>query len=181
MTFARLAPLCGLAIIAACGTTVSTRPLNTSAAPRMQRQPETVELFTTAVPTRAYTEVALIEAREQVYSDEDPFLVLRAQAGQMGCDGLILLGAADSTVGNVSATGAPTGTSVYGGIRTLHGYRGTCIVWKEPNDPKVPPPPPSDPRCDPPCAAGFKCWGGVCAAASPAASASPRPVRSSFS
>jgi hypothetical protein len=44
----------------------------------------------------------------------------------------VLLVAADATVGHVASTGAAAGGFVSGDVRTLHGYRATCIVWKEP-------------------------------------------------
>ena len=69
----------------------------------------------------------MIEAQQateySIASTQDVFASLRAEAGRRGCDGLIVTGSKDSTVGSL---GQGTGTT-----RTLEGYRGTCIVYRD--------------------------------------------------
>ena len=91
----------------------------------------------------------------------------------MGCDGLVLLGTADATVGQISTTKTPAVRNVSGGVQTIHCYRGTCIVWKDTAEAaaavdaqkaaaKAALPPP-DPRCSP-GGRRLQRWGGVCGA-----------------
>jgi hypothetical protein len=131
----------------------------------MQRRlPSTVEMFTTRVPDRPYVEVAMIETRQGHMSgetQEDVFGMLRGQAAEMGCDGVVLLGANDAVVSNSTTSGGTYPVTTVR-VRTLHGYRGTCIMWRDADVTQKDAPPP-DPRCSPPCGPGTKCWGGVCA------------------
>jgi hypothetical protein len=146
-------------LLAACGPTISSSHLNDSPRAMQRRLPSTVELFTTRVPDRPYVEVAMIETRQGHMTgetSEDVFDMLRGQAAEMGCDGVVLLGANDAVESDPTSSGPRTR------VRTLHGYRGTCIMWRD-ADPAAKAASPPDPRCNPPCGPGFKCWGGVCA------------------
>jgi len=166
-----------LAMTMACATEseVTTHSLNASPRRLKPRPASKVTVFTTGAPSRPFVEVAMIEARQGTGSAEkDVFDDLRSQAGALGCDGLVLIGANDSVEGSVSTTGgigvgrSMTPVQVSGTARTLHGYRATCIAWSdaeaEAEEKKAASAPPPDPRCNPPCEDGFKCWGGVCAA-----------------
>ena len=87
-----------------------------------------VEIFTTGAPTRPYVETALIEARQG--GDEGAvFTDLRARAGALGCDGLVLLGSSDSVEGLTLGFGSNETNQITGYTETLHGYRATCIAW----------------------------------------------------
>jgi hypothetical protein len=90
------------------------------------RAPESVEVFTVSRPNRSFVEVAILEARQaSVFStDAPPDVVaeLRAEAGQRGCDAIVMTGAADEVVGN-----SQRGT---GATQTLKGYRATCVVYQ---------------------------------------------------
>lgn len=100
-----------LALVAGCATT-TVHQLNPAPGYIHPRPASEVEIFSTTRPTYPYVEVSLIVAREDATADA--LDVLRAEAGERGCDGVILVGAADSSVGR------------YGGVRL--GYRGTCIM-----------------------------------------------------
>jgi hypothetical protein len=110
--------------IAGCGTRIAYMPLNPSPRALQGRDPTQVELFTTSKPEKPYVEIGMIEAQQEtmysVASTQDVFASLRAEAGRRGCDGLIIMGSKDSTTG------------VYkGATKTLEGYRGTCIVYRD--------------------------------------------------
>jgi hypothetical protein len=176
-----------LLLLLSCGPTINQNRLNAPPRPMTPRQPLAVEMFTTRVPDRPYVEVAMIETQQGALSPETPseiFDILRERAAEMGCDGVVLLGANDAVVsdsttitnespgvrlpGQIYTPPSTTSSSTTTSTRTLHGYRGTCIMWRDADvtkEPAASPPPPPDPRCDPPCEPGFKCWGGVCAVA----------------
>jgi hypothetical protein len=98
------------------------------------RDPNAVEIFTTGVPKRPFVEVALIEAREGS-SEERLFPDLRSRAAAMGCEGLVLIGSNDTTVGMTTGSGVGIGAGnnylVSGFTETVHGYRAACVVWKD--------------------------------------------------
>jgi hypothetical protein len=83
--------------------------------------------------------MGLLEAKQQSqYSVDDQGAIineLRAKAGEVGCDGVIILGSADTVVGATSTTtenqtspSTSTGTSRTS-VHTLKGYRASCIVY----------------------------------------------------
>lgn len=51
----------------------------------------------------------------------------REEAARRGCDGLVLLGSNDGV--QLHGNSGKYGGGTYG--RTLKGYRGTCVVWKD--------------------------------------------------
>src|SRR5262249_11504397 len=106
-------------------TRISYMPTNTSPHELKSRPASEVEVFTTGSPTRPYVEVGLIEAQqENQYSTDsasDVFMNMRAEAGQQGCDALIVTGT--NNAGGVLSTG----TNVSSGV--LKGYRGTCVAY----------------------------------------------------
>lgn len=116
-----------------CATTViNSHPLNSAPHPLKPREPAAVEIFTTGPPTRPFVEVALIEARQAGFDEAPVFGELRSRAGAIGCEGLVLLRSNDSVVGSiVSSLPSAEGSFISGYTETLHGYRATCIAWKD--------------------------------------------------
>lgn len=118
-------------LLAACGTTTQWVPTNPSPRPLAPRAPSTVEVWTTGVPNRPYTEVGLITARQaSAYSTHQmPEIInaLRAEAAKIGCDAVMLQGKDDSIVGSGSSFRG-TGSS---STTTLEGYWGACLVYLE--------------------------------------------------
>ena len=103
-------------------------PLNASPRPMVPRDPEKVTVFQTQRPDRPYVEVATIE----VVSPSGPASAmerLRQEAGERGCDAIVLTGTKDSTT--ITATNR-TITSTENS-----GYRAACIVF---TDDAAPPP-----------------------------------------
>ncbi|MDC0712364.1 hypothetical protein POL68_28130 [Stigmatella sp. ncwal1] len=118
------AALCG------CGTRIAYIPTNAPPRAMQAHSPDSVQIFTTQQPERPYVEVGLIEAQQESHSvdtEETVFTRLREEAAHRGCDGLVLLGSNDSV--QIIGSGSQFGGNTSG--RTLKGYRGTCIVWKE--------------------------------------------------
>jgi hypothetical protein len=116
-------------LLCACGTKVAYLPLNKAPRAMKARAAGEVEVFTSSQPTRPFTEVGMIEAQqESMYSGDSPQQVfgrLRMEAAQRGCDGLIVSS-------NDGVEGVNHGSSFYGtNVKTLKGYRGTCIVYND--------------------------------------------------
>lgn len=113
--------------LAACGTRVSYVPLNPAPRAMKARSMAEVEVFTSSTPSRPFTEVGMIESQqESMYSGDSPqqvFFKLRAEAAQRGCEALIV-SSNDGVHGDSWSAGG-------GAVRTLKGYRGTCIVYKD--------------------------------------------------
>jgi hypothetical protein len=101
-------------------------PLNPSPRALEARDPAQVELFTTTKPDKPYIEVGMIETQQatafNTASSQEVFAKLREEAGRRGCDALIVMGSKDATVGHAGQYG--------GSVRTLEGYRGTCVVYR---------------------------------------------------
>ncbi|MBA3459406.1 MAG: hypothetical protein H0T46_05560, partial [Deltaproteobacteria bacterium] len=88
----QLALLC---LLSACGTSIRATTINPSPYGMRPRPPETVELFTSGPPQdRRFVDVAYLEAeQDSPYSFDDTaefFTALRARAGAMGCDGVVI-------------------------------------------------------------------------------------------
>jgi hypothetical protein len=109
-----------------CGTKVVYMPLNASPRAMKARALSEVEVFTSSTPSRPFTEVGMIESQqESMYSGDSPqqvFFRMRAEAAQRGCEALIV-----SSNDGVHGDGWKHG----GAVRTLKGYRGTCIVYND--------------------------------------------------
>jgi len=116
-------------LVAACGTTVQWVPTNASPRPLAPRHPSTVEVWTTGVPDRPYTEVGIITARQssEMSLDEMPEIIneLRTEAARIGCDAVAIQGKNDKVVGHGSSARG-TGSSY---TSTLEGYWGACLVY----------------------------------------------------
>jgi hypothetical protein len=128
-----------VALAAACGTTTEFARTNPNFAGMASRPPGAVDVYTAAPPPRPFVEVGIIEARQSSeYSLDgmDAIIAeLRNRAAHEGCDGVILTGDANSVVGSSFVTGSVThGTGSLlgsGSVKTLKGYRGTCIVYAD--------------------------------------------------
>jgi hypothetical protein len=122
--------------LAACGTTITQTGINAPPHAMAARPVETVEVFTSAAPSRPHVDVAILEAKQssEFSADRMPEIIteLRKRAAAIGCDGLVINGPNNSVVGDRYNTA------------TLHGYNGTCIVYTE-----APPPPPEAPQPPP--------------------------------
>ena len=105
-----------------CGTSIATMPLNTPPHALRPRSPEQVEVFVGKSPTRDFVEVAMIDAQQETYSvDDEPEVLwkMRQRAGEIGCDGLMIVGPDDAVVGDKNYTW------------TEKGFRGACLVWMD--------------------------------------------------
>jgi hypothetical protein len=127
MDIRALLPTLVLLTLCACGTRVSYIPTNSPPRALSARSPQSVEVFSSQRPSRAYVEVGLIETQqESMYSTDEPAVVfgrMREEAARQGCDAVIVLGSNDAYEANANQYG--------GSGRTLRGYRGACIVWTE--------------------------------------------------
>lgn len=106
-----------------CGTRVDYTPLR--AVYMSAHAPAQVEVFLEQRPTRPYVEAGLLEARQEstMSLDGQSAIIeeLRAEAAEIGCDGLIVRGAANETVGHIGKHG--------GHVTELKGYSAVCIVY----------------------------------------------------
>ncbi len=113
-------------LAAACGTKVDYSPTNTPPRPMVARAPEQVEVFNASKPTKAFVEVAVLEAQQSsVYSVDNTNAImtkLRKEAGDRGCDALIVNGQNNAVVGSTYDGNGSTDT--------LKGYRATCVVYR---------------------------------------------------
>ena len=129
-----------------CGTSISYMPTNPPPRPLAARPFVTVEVFTASKPARPFVEIGLIEAQQESACSRDApaevLIKLREEAARVGCDGIILLGANDSVVGQSGMHGNGGYTA------TLKGYRAACFCYRDPapagaQSPPPPPPPPA--------------------------------------
>jgi len=118
--------ICLGASLLGCGTSIEYMPLNAPPRPMSARPIDTVEVFTTQRPSRPFVEVGMLEARQaSAYSVDSSSKVLRElvnAAARRGCDAVVLMGSSDSVVGSSNQYG--------GSVKTLHGYRATCVVYQ---------------------------------------------------
>lgn len=110
-----------------CGTSIQYVPTGNARLAGRPRPAHAVEVFSTGVPSRPYAELGIIEAQQEsevsIHGAQQIIALMRATAGKLGCDGLLLSGSNDAVAGD----------------DTLKGYRGTCIVFTGP--PLAPTPP----------------------------------------
>jgi hypothetical protein len=109
-----------------CGTFVTYTPLNRTPRPLAPRPAASVELFSSAAPSRPHVDVALLEV-EQNDRQGNAVMVqtLRERAGTMGCDAVFIVG-----------TRERDGSRYDLGFRTL---TATCIVYTDGANPAPPP------------------------------------------
>jgi hypothetical protein len=121
-----------VALLVGCGTELGFTQSHARVAGLVPRPAASVELLTAGPPQRRYTEFGLIEAHsgDAFFGDDraEVLAKLRAYAGQIGCDAVVVAGdMASSTVYD-----GRTLTTV-----TRDGYRGTCIVYDAPPAPQA--------------------------------------------
>jgi hypothetical protein len=125
---------------AGCGTTTRYTPTNSPPRAMTSRSVETVEVYTSSLPTRPFVEVGIIQSRQSsgLSFDEMPEIIgeMRGYAAKRGCDGLIINGASDKVEGTSSASTTTTGgkaptssTTVSNSTTTLEGFWGACIMY----------------------------------------------------
>ncbi len=95
------------------------------------RPAQTVMVFSTSLPERPYVEVGVLQARQSsgFSLDEMPDIIaeMRAEAGRLGCDGLVVNGASDTSSTAMTASRHDLSTS----STTLEGFWGTCIAFTD--------------------------------------------------
>jgi hypothetical protein len=105
-----------LAVAASCGTSIRATPINPEPHPLPPRSPESVEVFASGPPARPHVDVSFLEAAmESVYSpDQIPQFIakLRAEAAEMGCDGIVI--------------GSATNQAI-----NINGLVATCIAYTD--------------------------------------------------
>lgn len=133
----RLALPVAAALLAACGTTTRFVATNPSPRPLTPRPAAEVHVYTTGAPALAYVEVGILQARQSsdFSTHEMPEIIaeLRAEAGKIGCDGVIINGTADTAHGSTVVTRDGVSSS----HSTLEGYWGACIVYVDDGDGEV--------------------------------------------
>ena len=147
MTTCRVILCVACVVLAACGTEVTYTSLRSAPTPMKPKSGEQVEVFMSQKPERAFVEVGMVESQQRnagIGADDTSEILakMRDEAGQQGCDGLILMGSNDAVIG--SGYGGPG----YGGgmsVNTKKGYRASCIVFTGAASPSVAPqsPPPN--------------------------------------
>ncbi len=111
------------ALLAACGPTVSVTPLNPSPRPFAPRNPMAVEIFTTALPSQPYVEVAALSAKGGKAEEHVP--AMREEAGRLGCDAIVFT----SMPRDATATGYNWKTGGVTSTSANSGSSATCVVW----------------------------------------------------
>jgi hypothetical protein len=124
-----------LATIAACGTTTRFTATNPSPHPLVPKPAAQVHVYTTGAPEVPYVEVGILQSRQSSSAslDDMPEIIgaMRAEAGKIGCDGVIINGAADKVESSSSMTSDRKGTTYSSNTSTLEGFWGACIVYIE--------------------------------------------------
>ena len=134
--------------LSGCGIDVQYIPMNSPPHAMTPRPASQVEMFAGSRPKRPFVEVGAIEVQQEKYNNasaEEIVAALRDQAGERGCDGILLIGANDAT--DVSGSADRNGGWV--SSKTLKGYRATCIVYTQPAVAQAPSPPPCTPDSAP--------------------------------
>jgi hypothetical protein len=107
---------------AGCGTFVTATPLNPPPRPLTPRGFESIQVYSSAPPSRPYIDVALLEVEQthDLNQQGTDLMIqrLREQAGTMGCDAVV--------IGGMRERGRET-NAFDSGSTTLHA---TCIVYK---------------------------------------------------
>jgi len=123
--------LFALLVVAGCGTSIHTTPINPAPRPMMSRDPATVELFTSGPPQRAHVDVAFFEAEEtsSFSTDGTPDMLrrLRERGAELGCDAIV--------VGGMSSRDPGIGDAESWLVDHPKGRKGvfaTCIAYSEP-------------------------------------------------
>jgi len=103
----------------ACGTQVTYVPTNASPHQLYARSAESVDVYTTGVPSQSYTEVGIMEAREGWFSSFTEMVqAMRTAAAAEGCDGLIITGSEQEVSSSYDGT-----------VSSTQLFRGACVVY----------------------------------------------------
>ena len=113
-----------------CGPQVSVQPLNPAPHPMAARSAGEVEIYMTAIPTRPYVEVAVLNASRGQSDDHLP--ALRERAAAMGCDALVFTSMSHTSESSAFINGK------YATEETVSGSTATCAVWNDAGGPGPP-------------------------------------------
>lgn len=129
---AGLLSIATLALLA-CGTTTKYTPTNPSPSQMVPKAADAVHVFTTAKPDRPFVEVGILQSRQasiiSVHDMPDIIQHMRAEAGSIGCDAVLIHGVDNKTTTQVNHLGKA--------IETLEGFWGACLVYTGLPHPKV--------------------------------------------
>lgn len=118
-----------LLLLAACGTTTRFVATNPSPHPLTPKPAAAVHVYTTGTPEVSYVEIGILQSRQSsgVSTHDMPEIIatMRAEAGKIGCDGVIINGVADKAEGSTTITDDSYSSSQ----TTLEGFWGACIVY----------------------------------------------------
>lgn len=90
--------------------------------PMIERTPDQVALFASGPPKRSYAEVGILMGQGGEWDRPDQVLeLMRAEAGRLGCEGLIVVGADDSVEGHSN--------KYFGSTTTYKGFHAVCILF----------------------------------------------------
>jgi hypothetical protein len=130
-----------LILAAACGPKITMVKTNPPPRPMAARSAETVEIFTTKLPSRPYIEVAVFSASKG--KAEDHMDALRERAGSYGCDGLVFTVMPHQSDVTTTTVSSNPGEVHSGGGTAVGSSSATCVVWTEPAPAAGPPPVPA--------------------------------------
>jgi hypothetical protein len=125
--------------LAACGIHAEYIPLAPSPHPLAPRPASEVEVLINHEPARPYTEVGLIEVRQEEHnyaSSTELMARLRRVAGDRGCDAVQFAGDNDGVVTNNDAA-ILADDPTYLETRSTEGYRGVCLMYTDGRAPRV--------------------------------------------
>jgi hypothetical protein len=91
------------AAFAGCGVTIAETPLHPPPRPMTARAADRVDLFAgDGPPARPYVEVSELSEDPQTAFGDQPYSMvtkMREQAGELGCDGLVVTGVRQEAIG----------------------------------------------------------------------------------
>jgi hypothetical protein len=109
-------------IVSACGSTTSYQALNRSPRPMTRRPAQSVEVFMLKMPSREFVEVGLLHTEQTSdmsgTSPAELAGLLRAEAAEIGCDGVVMQAADGQYAGGFALTSY-----------TSRAFRASCIMW----------------------------------------------------
>lgn len=103
-----------LATLAACGTTITETRLNPTPSNARRHAAQEVEMLASGPPARPHVDVAILIVSRQADPLDEALAELRATAGAMGCDALVV-----APTGHVAAGMSPGQLSA------------TCVVYTD--------------------------------------------------
>ncbi len=127
-----------------CGHSLEYTATNRSPRPLTPRDPASVEVYATTLPTRPHVEVGLFEIEQRTpASGGTPEMIgkLRERAARVGCDALVVSEARERIQsvtthhhGTVQQTGGQYGTmqsTGYGTVNVVRKHTAACVVFTE--------------------------------------------------